>query len=360
MRTAINGISVSGITVAIPSNVRSVKDDLPDCDPAELQKIIDVTGVVERRVLNDSLCASDMCLFAANELLNRLGWDRKTIGPLIFVTQDPDYSLPATACILQTKLGIGQECAAFDVNLGCSGFVYGYWLLCSLLQNSDAKRGLLLCGDTSTRHLLPNDRSTISLFGDAGAAIAIEISETASLTFFNVGTDGTGAKNIIVEAGGRRNPIIKSPNALQAEEARIGYENSRLRLNGGEIFSFSLKKVAPLVEDLLNMSELTKEAIDYYVLHQANKFMLEKIRRKIGIDESKFIENLRHYGNTSSASIPLAICDSLARTIKKRRSRIMCVGFGVGWSWGGMIIDIGPEIIVDLIQIPINHEAIKL
>jgi 3-oxoacyl-[acyl-carrier-protein] synthase-3 len=360
MQAIINDIAFAGFRVAVPVNSHSFVREPGIFTAVEAAKLVESTGIYERRVLPSHLCASDMCVAAATDLLLSLNWEPATVEVLIFVSQDSDYNLPATACIIQNRLGLPSSCAALDVNLGCSGFVYAAWIASQMLTGASGTRALVLCGDTSTRHLLPEDRSTRPLFGDAGAAVALEKRPGCSSMYIVMGTNGSGAHNISIKAGGRRNPLIKDEVPMTSEQHVAAYHESRLSLNGAEVFSFSLREVPKLIKKTLEHAQLTSEEIDYFVLHQANKLMLDQIRRKIGVDSNRYIIDLYNYGNTSSASIPLAICSSLGKYVSNDSKKLLMCGFGVGWSWASLIADLDLISEPKVIEIPDNFQPLSL
>lgn len=348
VKAVVEGVRFAGFRAAVPVDRYSFLDDPAPFTREEAEKLAASTGVRARRVLPAHLCASDLCVAAAEGLLEQLGWAPDSIDVLVFVSQDADYNLPATACVIQKHLGLSTACAAFDIALGCSGFVYGSWIAARLLSGilPDPARGpgraLVLCGDTSTRHLRPDDRATLPLFGDAGSATALERDEAAGRLFVVAGTDGAGASHIRIKAGGRRDTLVppaapRSP----AEEERL-FRDARLHLNGAEVFGFTLKAVPPLVKEALSHAGTTVDAIDWCVMHQANKFMLDHLRKKTGFPEEHFVVDMAEFGNTSSASIPLAIANRLSADLAAHRRRVLLAGFGVGWSWGALVGEIGP------------------
>jgi 3-oxoacyl-[acyl-carrier-protein] synthase-3 len=341
MRARIEGIRVAGIEAAVPEPRHSYLDEPGSMSPEEARKLCTTIGVSERRIAPATLLASDLCLAAAESLLAKLGWSRDSIDALILVTQGPDYLLPATACLLQHRLGLPTHCAAFDIDLGCSGWVYGTWIAAQLLAGSDGKRALLLAGDVSTRLLHPDDRATRPLFGDAGTATALERDADAGPLFAVVGTDGGGGKHISIKAGGLRHNLVPALLRTAAENEEL-HREAHLHLNGPEVFSFTLRAVPALLRDALDHAGLTLEAIDMCVMHQANKFILEHLRKKTGIPADKFLIDMDRFGNTSSASIPLALCHGMGSVLAEERRKLLMVGFGVGWSWGSLIADIGP------------------
>jgi 3-oxoacyl-[acyl-carrier-protein] synthase-3 len=360
MQATVHDIAFAGFRTAVPTQRHSYVREPGMFTQEEADKLVKSTGIYERRVLPPHLCASDMCTAAAEDLLKSLDWDPSTVEVLIFVSQDPDYNLPATACLIQNRLGLPTTCAALDINLGCSGFVYACWIASQMLSGASGKRALVLCGDTSTRHLMPEDRSTRPLFGDAGAAVALEKRPGAGPMHVVMGTDGRGAPHIVVRAGGRRNTLIPAREPMTPQQHETMYRDARLSLNGPEVFSFSLRQVPPLVKATLEHAGLKEEDINYYVLHQANKLMLDQIRRKIGADAERFIVDLYNYGNTSSASIPLAVCGSLSEQLAGGTHKLMLSGFGVGWSWASLVADIGPIPAPAVIEIPDDFPPLSL
>ena len=351
MANSVNqGIRIAGISAAVPKEMSTASDLAGMFGEAEAQKIIKSTGVVTRHVTK-SLCTSDLCYAAADKLLAELRWERESIDCLIFVTQTPDYCIPATACVLQARLGLSKTCAAFDVNLGCSGYVYGLWLASRLLQ--DGKRALLLVGDTSTRAMSPGDRAVVPLFGDAGSATAMECdSSLGGEICFSVGTDGTGYKNIIRPAGSFRTPSTQETREriVRADGNTRSDEDSFM--NGPEVFGFTLREVPPLIQSTLGLAHWSIEDVDAFVFHQANRFMLDHLGKKIGIPADKLVLALKDFGNTSSASIPLAIISHLRDRVSDSSLKLLLAGFGVGWSWAGCTVTLGPVVIPDIVEVP--------
>lgn len=352
VKAIIEGVRIAGFRAVVPTHRHSFMEDHSLFTAEEAEKLYATTGVYERRILPPHLCASDMCVAAAEGLLAQLGWDASSVDVLIFVSQDPDYNVPATSCVIQSRLGLASSAACFDVNLGCSGFVYGLWMAGRLLGGSSGKRALVLCGDTSSRHLVPGDRSTLPLFGDAGGAVALECAEGAAPIHVVVGTDGSGAKNIWVKAGGRRNSLVPGKEPWTAEQHEKLFTDSRLSLNGAEVFAFTLRAVPPLVREALEHAGTTVDAIDLCVMHQANAFMLEHLRKKTKLPPEKFVVDMHDFGNTSSASIPLAVSHRLGEALSTGTRKMLLAGFGVGWSWGAVIADVGPIPAPEVQEIP--------
>jgi 3-oxoacyl-[acyl-carrier-protein] synthase-3 len=359
MKAIVKGVRIAGMQAAVPVPRHSFVETPEHLTAEEAQKLYASIGVHERRIAPARLLASDLCVAAAEALIDDLGWSRDSIEVLVLVTQGPDYLLPATACLIQKRLGLPTSCAAFDVNLGCSGFVYGTWIASQLLSGSEAKRALLLCGDVSTRLLHPDDRATRPLFGDAGTATALEQVPDAPPMQIVLGTDGGGGKHIAIKAGGLRHNLVEALRRPPEENESL-YQDAHLHLNGPEVFSFTLRAVPGLIREVLDYAGLAIADIDTFVMHQANRFILEHLRKKAGIPPEKFIIDMHDFGNTSSASIPLAICHKLASSVAETRQRAVLVGFGVGWSWGAVVAELGPMRRPRVIDVPDTVETLAL
>jgi 3-oxoacyl-[acyl-carrier-protein] synthase-3 len=309
-------------------------------DPA---KIVAMTGIHSRHIAAINTCTSDLCADAAQRLLERLQWHRESVDALIFVTQTPDYTLPATACLLQDRLGLSKNCAAFDINLGCSGFVYGLAQACSLIE-SGLERVLLLAGDTSSKYVSQKDKSAIFLFGDCGTATAIE-KKNCRLTF-TLGTDGAGAPHLIIPVGRFRNPgCAESLEAVEMEGGNIRNQH-QLYMNGAEVMTFTLRVLPGLWKELFERDGCDPGSLDAVVMHQANQFILDTVAKRLKIHPEKVLSTLANFGNTSSASIPLTIAECLRKETETSSKKLALLGFGVGWSWGGCVGDFGPLVIV--------------
>jgi 3-oxoacyl-[acyl-carrier-protein] synthase III len=337
-RSQVAGVALRGVASAVPSHRRTLNDDAQYFPIEALEKIAESTGIVERRWAGEGLCASDLCHAAAERLLFELGWAPDSVDVLIFVSQTGDRPLPATACSLQARLGMSKRVAAFDIGLGCSGYAYALWVASSLLSTSDGQRALVLVGDTLSRAISPLDRSLAPIFGDAGTATALECDDTAESMYFVVGTDGTGAEFLKVEAGGFR--TRRSPASVLRTERESGNIRSDedLFMDGSSIFSFTLREVPPMVRELIDYASVEPESISAWVLHQANKFMMDHLRRRLKAPEERFIIDLEEWGNTSSPSIALALTSSLRARLSVEPMTLLLAGFGVGLSWSSAII----------------------
>jgi len=305
-----------------------------------VEKIYDKTGISERSVAGKSECASDLGVAAAKRLFESKIIKPEQIDFLLFCTQSPDYFLPTSACLIQDKLGLPTTCGALDFNLGCSGFVYGLSLAKGLIETGSASNVLLITADTYSKYINHSDRSVRTIFSDGSSATLISSThnEQELIGPFNFGTDGKGAQNLIVPAGGQRNPC--NINTCKEKEFNDGIFRSEenLYMNGSEIFNFTLNTVPNSVSNLLSKNDLSIDEIDYFVFHQANKFVLDNLRRKLKISKKKFCINLSSYGNTVSSTIPMALELAFKQNVIKKGDRIMLTGFGVGYSWASVII----------------------
>lgn len=361
MNITTHDISIAGINVAIPQTIRPVESDPIFSSPEEARKVIAFTGVEFRPTLDPNHCVSDLCTHAATELLDELNWNPDSIGGLIFISQDPDYSLPATSCVIQHRLGLSKECACLDLGLGCSGFIYGLSVASQMLQASESSRFLILCGDNSTRHLAPKDKGTHPLFGDAGAAIAIEKKVNSSIMQFTLGSDGSGAKNIMVKGGGKRFPIFEDTPELTDLELLEKFNLSRLSLKGPEIFSFTIEHVPPMIRNIMGYAGIDDiDEIDQIVFHQANAFILNHLRKKVGIPAEKCPIAMKEFGNTSSASIPLTIAATFGKECVYSSAKVLLAGFGVGWSWGACVTDLKLDIAPRVLKLPKDFKPLSV
>jgi len=336
---------IVGVSSAVPKEFRLIDDDT-ELFGEEAIKIGNTIGVRKRHISNGSQCASDLCLAAGKKLLMAIDWDPLSIDVLICVTQTPDYFLPATSCILQHSLGLAKSCAAFDVNLGCSGYVYALWLSSSLIASGSANRVLILTGDTLSKLVSPYDRVTCFLFGDAGTATALEKTDSADKSWFELGSDGGGSKNLIVSAGGFRIPhTIKTVRRKGDVDGNVRGQRD-LFMNGSEVFSFVLREVPPLFNSILRASGWTVDQVDTFIIHQANLFILQYLAKRLKIPTEKIPLTLDKFGNTSNASIPLTITNHYLGKKIESNLKIVLLGFGVGYSWGAAAITLGKNIII--------------
>jgi 3-oxoacyl-[acyl-carrier-protein] synthase III len=339
-----SGSRIAGVVSCVPRRIIS-NDHFVPAFGDKVEEVSKMTGVRQRRWAAEGETTADLCQTAASTLLAKLGWESETVDGVIFVSQTPDYRLPATACALQDRLGLQPGAIAFDVNLGCSGYPYGLWLAMMAIQTGAARRILLLVGDTISKVVDPGDRSTAMLFGDAGTATALESSDDGepSNAHFILGTDGRGERNLIVPRGGYR-------TGFEDDESFAGRNLDALYMDGGEIFNFTLKSVPPLIEATIAAAQGSMEDYDAFLLHQANAFMIKHLSKKAKLPAEKVPMNIDRYGNTSSATIPLLMTSELAPLLRTQRARLGLFGFGVGYSWASASIDVGPLACVETIE----------
>ena len=343
----IPNVSLRGISACVPKNVVS-NHDYSWISVKEREQIIKTVGVETKRLAPIGITTGDLGLVAAEKLIEELNWNKEEIDLLIFVSQSRDYLLPATACILQDKLKLPKTTMALDISLGCSGYVYGLSVMSSLLSSGLMKKGLLIVGDTST-YSSYRDKTSYPLFGDAACVTALEYAKGNEDIFFNLQTDGSGYEAIIVRGGGAR--MYPDKKLLKYKSYGKGIIRNMLQpqLKGIEVFNFSLREVVPNIQELLAFSGHELNKTDYFVLHQANRLINETIRKLLKVEKEKWPYSIHKYGNTSSASIPLTIVSELKNETRDRKLKMILCGFGVGLSWGSVLIEtegvICPEVI---------------
>ncbi len=339
-KIVVRNAAIRGVVASVPAN--RVPLDTRHCpfSQDDIDKIRLMTGIQSRAVIPEGVCVSDLMTDAATELLDKLDWERSSVDLLVVVTQSGDYILPATSCLIQKSLGLSKSCLAFDVGLGCSGYVYGLAIVGSLMSSGSIRRALLLAGDSSSRMASPADRSTALLFGDVGTATAIEYIEKndGKVWSFVGGTDGEGYRNLIIPAGGTRHPIYGL--CVQSKEANDAQVSPHLFMDGGEIFKFTIEVVPPLLKDTLAMAQTTIDQVDYFIMHQANMFLLKHLAKKMKIPGDKMPTTLADFGNTSSSSIPLTLIHGVGGKLGKSARSLVMAGFGVGYSWGAIHLSI--------------------
>ena len=347
----VNNVNITGIAACVPTHVYS-NFSYEHVTVPEREMFIKTTGISERRIADINMSTGDMCFEPANQLIDKLNWDKNEIDIVIVVTQSPDYFIPGSAVILQDRLGLKKSCLAFDINLGCSGYVYGLYVLGNLLSSGQLKKGLLMVGDKSTISTSYTDKSAYPLFGDAGSATALEFNENAKAMTFNLSSDGSGKDAIIIEHGGSRHGIKEDTFDLMDIEPGVQRAKRHLKLDGIEIFNFALREVPSNINELYKLSNRNILDTDYFVFHQANKLINESVRKKLKItDTAKVPYSIGQFGNTSSASIPLTMVTQLKEQLSGKKQTLCLSGFGVGYSWGSALIDLEKIVCLPLIEI---------
>ncbi len=347
---SVPDIKISGIAACVPEDIYHNRD-YDWVEEKERNTLIKTIGVEQKRHARKGTTTADLCFMASEKLLEGVSWDRNEIELIIFVSQSRDYIIPATAGLLQDRLGLSHATMAFDIGLGCSGYVYGLSVVGSMMSTGRIKRALLLTGDISTLNTSFRDKSAFPLFGDGGTATLLEYRPGAKPMIFNLQTDGSGYDAIIIPDGGIRN-FAEKETSFEYHKINEGiYRNGfNIALDGIKVFNFSLREVKRNVQALLEFAQTSLEEVDFIVLHQANKLMNETIRKQLKQPEEKVPLSLQTYGNTSSASIPLTMVTEMREQLGSRSMRLLLSGFGVGLSWGSVLLETDhlpcPEILV--------------
>ncbi len=326
---------IQTIEYYLPERVVTTADLAREFPEWSVEKIDKKTGIEERHIAAPDQCSSDLAQAAAEKLF-AAGLRREQIDYLLFCTQSPDYFLPTTACLLQDRLGLPNSAGALDFNLGCSGYVYGLGLAEGLIATGQARNVLLLMGETYSKFIHPLDKSVRTVFGDAGSATFLTAQETPCIGPFFYGTDGRGGDKLIVPSGGMRQRRGSGLEITDASGNRRTDEN--LFMDGAEIFNFTLDAVPQAVHEVLSRAGQTLESVDLFVFHQANQYMLDHLRKKLGIPQDKFWISMRYCGNTVSSTIPIALHQAQAAGRLTPGTLVMLVGFGVGLSWAATLV----------------------
>lgn len=330
-----NVCSIEHIEYHLPETVVT-NDDLQLEFPGwDCGKIASKVGINQRNIASQQETSLDLAEKAANKVFR--DYDKDSIDFLLLCTQSPDYFLPTSACILQHRLGLSTNIGALDFNLGCSGFIYGLSLAKGLIACNEAQRVLLVTAETYSKFINPHDQANRFIFGDGAAATIVEKSSEKGIMQFVFGTDGSGKDNLMVPGGGCRENIF-SDGEIKRDKKEKG--SPYFVMKGAEIFNFTIETVPHLVDKILAKNMMKVDEIDFFVFHQANQYILNYLRKKIGLPKEKFIIDLHDTGNTVSSTIPIILRKYSANRVIKKGDRVMLVGFGVGLSWGGCIITI--------------------
>lgn len=344
----LNGIAIKGVSCAVPKNKIEMTDYYDKFGKENVDNVIKMTGVRSSYRAPEEQTASDLCFVAARNLIRSKDIDPAGIGALVFISQTPDYRLPATACVLHKRLGLSENCMAFDVNLGCSGWVYGVNIVGSLMQTSNIDRALLLFGDTSIRTVSPEDRAAVMLFGEAGSATLLQ-KDPAEIIKGELLTDGEGFKTIIMPSGAYRNRN-GNPERIKQPDGTICSDYDG-RMNGTDVFSFTISQVPKLIKNF-TLREGGADGYDALILHQANLYIMQQISRKTKIPMEKIPVSIDRYGNTSGTSIPITVCDAYGKTSGEKK-HLLFSGYGIGLSWGVVDASIASD---DVLPIAVTDE----
>lgn len=346
---SIENVSIEGIAASVPKQIEDnlLLDILTE---KERDLFVKTVGIRYRRVAQQGITASDLCFEAAQKILKETNTLPSEISGLIFVTQTPDYLIPNTSSILQHKLGLPKSCIAFDVNLGCSGYVYGLSLAAGFASRMGGSKILLLVGDVSTKVISQRDKSVVPLFSDAGSATIVSHKKGGDF-YFNLQTDGAEHDDILIRDGGMRNAITEHSFVEEEKEQGIFRNNLQMKLDGIRIFNFALREVVPNIQALYEKYNFTLAETDFILFHQANKLIVENVRKKLKVEAEKVPYSLYDYGNTSSASIPLTMVANTRKELSENKNHLLLCGFGVGLSWGSVFLETQNICIPELIEL---------
>lgn len=345
------GVGITALSAAVPKRV--IKNyEYTEFFPAdEVKEVVDKIGVFERRFVDEETCSSDLCFSAAEKLIIDNQIDRSEIDLLVFISQTPDYRMPATSVILQHRLGLPNTTIAFDINLGCSAFIYGMSIVYSMMLNSGLRKALILDGETRSKVYSAKDRRTAFIFGDAGVAALVERNEKFGESVFSLNSDGSRENLIKINAGGYRNP--STPETLK-EKVVDEYGNIRSEehgyMNGGDVFTFVNREVPRDIINTLNYANREKDSFDFIIFHQANNFINSHVAKKLKLDINKIPSTIEKYGNTSSVSVPLTIVSELKNKMAGDKS-LMLSAFGVGMTWATAIVPFVDLNISDIVEV---------
>jgi 3-oxoacyl-[acyl-carrier-protein] synthase-3 len=344
-------VSILGMSGAVPKHTIVNRDYTAHFDKDTVGEIVDKTGVEERRFAPDGMTSSDLCFAAATKLIDDLKIEKSEIDILLFVSQTPDYRMPATSINLQHRLGLPKSTAAFDISLGCSGFIYGLSTAYAYAQMPGVRKVLLLDGETRSKVYHPKDRKTGFIFGDAAVAAIIEKQTGIGESYFSLNSDGSKLDLIKIDAGGYRNP-----SSAETIKEKVVDEHGNIRtdehgyMNGADVFNFVLREIPKNIKETLKFADKSIDDFDYLIFHQANKFMNDYLAKKLKLDVIKVPSTIAKYGNTSSVSIPITIVDQLRHKLEGEKQLFLC-GFGVGMSWASACLPTNNIKISEIIEV---------
>jgi 3-oxoacyl-[acyl-carrier-protein] synthase-3 len=345
MNLLFNNKRITGLLTVLPQQEVRFDDEIQNYNftAGKSLKLKLTMGYDKRRVVEDGVCTSDLCIKGLTYLFEEGLLQKEEIDALILVTQTPDYFMPPTSNIIQGKLGLKPDMLCLDINQGCAGFVVGLMQAFSLLEQKSINKVVLLNADVLSRKVSKQDRNSNPLVGDGASVTIIEKDASDSVIWGNMKMDGRGAEALMIPAGGMRLP--SSPGTAQMEEDANGNFRSKdnLVMKGDEVFNFVQTEVPPMIEDLLRHAQVPLDEVDYFMFHQPNKFMLQKLADKMGVPHAKMPNDIvQNYGNSSGVSIPVAITHTLGKLLEQQRFTLCLAGFGVGLTWGSMLVSMGP------------------
>lgn len=346
---SIPNVKIEGVAAAVPKEKKNTLT-LECFAPGEAEKVIGVTGVHESRIAPVGKVCSDYCTTAAQRLMEELQWGKDTIDALIYVSVSRDYIEPNTATVIQGRLGLSENCYTIDVPMACSGYCYGLSVIGSLMSTGNIERALLLVGDTPSKIMSPLDKTLWPLHGDAGTATALVYDPLASPILFDLRSDGTRSNAIIAPASGVREPITEDSFKMETIDTGIVRNRTHVAMDGMGVFSFTISSVPKCIKSLCEHFDLDLQSVDYLLLHQANEYIDEKIRKKLDLPKVKVPYCLNEFGNTSSATIPMTMVTRIYEQLKNKRNKMILCGFGAGLSWAAVYIETEKIKVLPLIE----------
>lgn len=346
-----NGVGITALSGAIPRTVIDNYKYTQYFPEDQVREVVDTVGIYERRFVDDKTCSSDLCFAAAQKLIEDNEVNREEIDVLIFISQTPDYRMPATSTILQDRLGLPKSTLTFDINLGCSAFLYGLSTVYALMQNNGLRKALILDGETRSKVYSPKDRRSAFLFGDAGVAALIESDERFGDSYFSLNSDGSREDLIKIKGGGYRYP---SSEETLKEKVVDEYGNIRSDeqgyMQGADVFNFVIREIPKDIKRILKFANKPVDKMDYIVFHQANNFINSYLAKKLKLDKDKIPSTIEKYGNTSSVSLPLTIVSELKDKLNNNNNLLLSA-FGVGMTWASAVVNFNNCKISDLVEV---------
>lgn len=346
-----NGVGITALAGAVPHTVIDNYKYTQYFPEDQVKEVVDKVGIYERRFADEKTCSSDLCFAAAEKLIADNNINREEIDLLIFISQTPDYRMPATSVLLQDRLGLPNSTIAFDINLGCSAFIYGLSVAYSMMSTGCLRKALVLDGETRSKVYSPKDRRSAFLFGDGGVAALIERDEKFGESYFSLNSDGLRGDLIKINAGGYR-----MPSSVETLKEKVVDEYGNIRsdeqgyMNGGDVFNFVIREIPKDIKNTLSFAGVDAQSLDFYVLHQANNFINSYLAKKLKLDTSKIPSTIAKYGNTSSVSVPLTIVDQLKDKLNGHHE-LMLSAFGVGMTWATAIVPFEDCHISDIVEV---------
>lgn len=349
-KLTINDVRIAGMSACVPRDVEENKDLPIFSSPQEAEKVIASTGIERHRAVRDGVTASDLSVKAVERLLEDLGWKAEEVDCLFYVCTSRDFIAPQTACILQDRLGLRTDCFVMDLPLGCSGWIYGMSVISSMMSHGSFKKGLLIAAETNTCNRSKLDRTVRPLFGDAATVTALEYAPGAASMNFMFWVDGSGYQAVWAKYGGMRFPTDSEAVKNTEVEPGVIRKGTDMVVNGMDVFAFAIKQPPRAIKEMISTFNINTDSLDFLYLHQANKFIDEKIRKSLKIPAEKVPYCLNDFGNVTSASIPLTMVTRTAAALKDKLCHNLACGFGVGLAWATMEFHTDSLVISSLIE----------